>query len=57
MMICMELRIFYQIVIDVNVIFLNDKMNKLDVFLLVYCIIVLTQIGYTNKVEQICDYS
>ena len=52
MMISMELCIFYQIVMDVYVNVFNDKMDKLDVLLLIYCIIVSIQIGYPNKLEQ-----
>ena len=55
----MELCIFCQIVIDVivNVLIINDKMNKLAVFLVVYCIIVPIQIGYQIKVQQMCEYN
>ena len=57
MMISMELCIFYQIVMDINVNVLSNKMNKLDVFLLVCCIIVSIMIGYLRKVEPIGEYS
>ena len=40
---------FYQIVIDVNVNVLNNKMNSFNVFLVVGCITVLIIKGYQTE--------
>ena len=46
----------YQIVMDVNVNILNDKMDNLDVLLIVCCIIVLIMIGYQIKLKKLSIY-
>ena len=49
---------FCQIVIDVNINVLNNKMNNLNVFLIVCCVILLIRIGYqtnSNKFANIID--
>ena len=43
---------FYQIVMNVNVNFLNDKMNKLNVFITVCCIIVSIMNEYQIKLNE-----